>query len=460
MKRRTIAVALVACAAIALLAQQSDIILKITGGGKAVIAVPDFRGSADAQKDMDAFNQTLWADLESSGMLKMAAKSSYPLEIPQRPQDFRPPLPPKAPTRRNAPPPRPVRQGPWLTDWSEPPVNANYLAFGYTAVQGDQLVLFGYLFNVNQPDAANAQALGKLYFGPMDANGARKVAHEFAADILGQFGAKGLYGTRIYFVSNRTGNKEIWVMDYDGNGQRPFTNYKSLCTMPSVAPDGTIVAFTSYLQGNPSIVLHSTDTGRRLPFYNQKASMNATADFTPDGKSVIYSSSGSGWAQLYMADLNGSNLRRITNTRAIEVEPRINPRTGAEIVFVSGRSGLQQLYRMSIFGTDAERLTTGEGQASNPSWNPDGRHIAFAWTRGYEPGNFNIFVMDVTNGQFVQLTHGAGRNENPSWAPDGRHIVFSSDRTRSQQIWTMLADGTQLQQLTRQGANVMPVWSK
>lgn len=68
--------------------------------------------------------------------------------------------------------------------------------------------------------------------------------------------------------------------------------------------------------------------------------------------------------------------------------------------------------------------------------------------------------MDVTNGQFVQLTHGAGRNENPSWAPDGRHIVFSSDRTRSQQIWTMLADGTQLQQLTRQGANVMPVWSK
>jgi TolB protein len=68
--------------------------------------------------------------------------------------------------------------------------------------------------------------------------------------------------------------------------------------------------------------------------------------------------------------------------------------------------------------------------------------------------------MDVATRQFDQLTHGAGRNENPSWAPDGRHIVFSTNRTRSSQIWTMLADGTQLKQLTTQANNTMPVWSK
>jgi TolB protein len=105
-------------------------------------------------------------------------------------------------------------------------------------------------------------------------------------------------------------------------------------------------------------------------------------------------------------------------------------------------------------------LTTGEGQASNPSWHPDGQHVAFAWTRGYAPGNWNIFVMDVGTRSYVQLTYGAGRNENPGWAPDGRHIVFSSNRSGSEQIWTMLADGTQLQQLTTQGQNTMPVWGK
>jgi TolB protein len=111
-------------------------------------------------------------------------------------------------------------------------------------------------------------------------------------------------------------------------------------------------------------------------------------------------------------------------------------------------------------GSDPVRLTSGEGDAVNPSWHPNGQHIAFAWTRGYDPGNFNIFVMDVATRELIQLTSGAGRNENPTWAPDGRHIVFSSNRSGSTQIWTMLADGTQLRQLTHQGRNSNPVWSR
>jgi TolB protein len=86
--------------------------------------------------------------------------------------------------------------------------------------------------------------------------------------------------------------------------------------------------------------------------------------------------------------------------------------------------------------------------------------IAYAWTRGYATGNFNIFVMDVATRNYTQLTHGAGRNENPSWAPDGRHIVFMSTRSGRPQIWTMLANGTQLRQLTTQGSNWTPVWGK
>lgn len=130
------------------------------------------------------------------------------------------------------------------------------------------------------------------------------------------------------------------------------------------------------------------------------------------------------------------------------------------MVFVSGRSGPQQIYRMNMDGADVERLTPGEGEASNPSWNQDGQHIAFSWTQGYATGNFNIFIMDVATRNYTQLTHGEGRNENPSWAPDGRHLVFMSTRTGSPQIWSMLADGTGVKQLTNQGSNWTPVWGK
>jgi TolB protein len=188
--------------------------------------------------------------------------------------------------------------------------------------------------------------------------------------------------------------------------------------------------------------------------------LTATPNFTPDGKQILFASSISGDPQIHIANADGSGVRRLTYSRAIEVEPKVNPKTGAEIVFVSGRGGPPQIYRMNMEGADVQRLTTGEGEAVNPAWHPDGQFIAFAWTRGFAPGNYNIFVMDVATRQYNQLTHGAGRNENPSWAPDGRHIVFSSNRSGSSQIWTMLADGTQLRQLTTQGRNAQPVWGK
>jgi TolB protein len=65
----------------------------------------------------------------------------------------------------------------------------------------------------------------------------------------------------------------------------------------------------------------------------------------------------------------------------------------------------------------------------------------------------------VATREYVQLTHGSGRNENPSWAPDGRHLVFASNRSGSMQIYTMLANGTQIKPLTTQGNNEKPVWS-
>src|SRR5271165_6706060 len=119
--------------------QDRDITGIISGGAaKPAIAVPDFRGTGQAEKLVATFNATLAKELAESGTLTLVSKSLYPTNVPQQPQDFK-------------------KGGASLTDWSSAPANANYLAFGYTAVQDDRLVLSGWLFNLGQPDAASAQ---------------------------------------------------------------------------------------------------------------------------------------------------------------------------------------------------------------------------------------------------------------------------------------------------------------
>jgi TolB protein len=422
--------------------------------GKPHVAVTDFRASGAAASLIGTFNKTVSDDLQSSPLINFVPKTLYPLQVPQQPSDL---ISGVAPQR-----PGPVTpEGNRLTDWSLPPVTANYLGLGYGAEDKGLLVVFGWFYSTSPTiqTLQQAQVFGKVYTAPLSEEGAVDAGHRYAADILAQFGGKSLVGTRIVFVSDRTGSKEIWVMNWDGTDQRALTHYHSISTFPSASPNGRIVAFTTYAAGYPAIQMFSLDTGRKLPFYNQRASMNAFVTFTPDSKRVIFSSTaGGGPAQLYIANIDGSGFHRLTSSGAIEVEAKINPKTGTDLVDVSGRSGLPQIYQMNLEGANVRRLSAGTGEATNPAWNPEGDHIAFAWTRGFEPGNYNIFLMDVASLQTTQLTANEGRNENPSWAPDGAHIVYASKRAGQSQIWVMNADGTGKRPLTATGNNEKPVW--
>jgi TolB protein len=409
--------------------------------------------------------------VNSSALYKMIPKTSYPTFTPQQPSDFVQPPPPA---------PEPARRkkggqgietptsggGRWMQDWASPPTAANYLAFGYTSIQNGVYVLRGWLFDLNKP-LASAQIIGKTYLASTaDENGARKVAHDFAADIIALAGGKSIFGTHIYYVhqNNFRSPKEIWRMDPDGGNQQQITRFGSLSLGPAVAPDGSKVAFCSLRNYEWAIFVFSVDSvrdsARDLRFYNPRARSNEYPSFTPDGKQLVFASTAvtDVCCRIFIANLDGSGVRPVSSAGHLDTEPKVNPKTGADIVFTSSRSGPAQLYKMNIDGGDIERLSDGTGEVVNASWHPNGQRIAFSWTRGFAAGKFNIFIMEVATHGYVQLTHDEGKNEDPSWAPDGVHLAFMSNRTGTEQIWTMLADGNQPQQLTRQGLNFSPAW--
>jgi len=414
-----------------------------TGTGLGVekirLAVPDFKpASADAEtkKLAATFSTTLWNDLQAAGIFDMVSTSFYPLAVPGAPQDVK------------------------LAEWEAPPPNANMLAFGNAGVQGGSLSVQGWLFDVK--NAQSPQVLGKQYREAASEDNARLIAHRFADEIIFRLGGgiQGIAESKIYFVSNRGGSKEIWQMDYDGANQKQLTHLGTIALSPHVSPDGSRIAYSGVSNTEWQILMYSLELNRPVNF-TRFGGTNLSPAWSSDGKSLAFSSSRSGDSDIYVVDISGGEVRRLTNTKGPDVSPTWNPKTNAQIAWVSGRTGLPQIYTMASDGTNVARMTD-QGYAVSPSWSPNGQFLAFAWVRHYgpgAPGASDIYVMDVASKQWVQLTHDGGRNDFPSWSPDGRHIVFQSSRTGKTQIWSMLADGSQARQLTTAGDNSQPNWS-
>jgi TolB protein len=220
------------------------------------------------------------------------------------------------------------------------------------------------------------------------------------------------------------------------------------------------VAFSELNGNNWQIRMYSLELGRMVSF-PRFGGGNYSPAWSSDGTKIAFSSSmGTGTSEIFIADATGAGARRLTTGKS-DVSPVFNPRTNAQIAFVSGRTGLPQIYVMDADGSNVQRVTD-QGYAVSPSWSPNGLLLAFSWVRKYGPGvlgGADIYLMDIASRQIVQLTHDGGRNDFPSWSPDGRHIVFQSTRSGTEQIWSVLADGSHPQQLTQAGHNTQPNWS-
>ena len=414
-----------------------------TGTGLGVekirIAVPDFKASSQDPKNVEllkTFDDTLWNDLDNAGIFDMASKSFYPLGQVGSPADVK------------------------FEAWGAPPANAAMLVFGNLGAGNGNVTVQGWLYDVK--NTASPQVLGKQYTDTATTQSVRTIAHKFADEIIFRLGGgiNGIAETQIFYVSSRSGHKEIWAMDYDGANQHPITTLGSISLSPHVSPDGSRLAFSSFTGSGWEIRMFSFDLNRLVSF-PRFAGTNLSPAWSPEGGKLAFSSSRSGDPEIYVIDQSGGNVRRITTSKGPDVSPVWNRKTGSQIAWVSGRTGLPQIYMMGSDGTNVQQMTD-TGYAVSPSWSPNGQFLAFSWMRHYgpgAPGSEDIYIMDIVSKQWVQLTHDGGRNDFPSWSPDGRHIVFQSNRSGSLQIWSMLADGTNQKQLTSSSSNSEPDWS-
>ena len=341
--------------------------------------------------------------------------------------------------------------------WSSAPSSASMLAFGNLGVSGNGMTVQGWLYDVK--NVTSPQVLGKQYQDAATSDAARITAHKFADEIIFRLGGgiAGIAESKIYFVSTRSGHKEVWAMDYDGANQHAVTHLNSISLSPRVSPDGARIAFSSLTKSGWEILMYSLDLNRLVTF-PRFGGTNLSPAWSSDGTKLAFSSSRSGDAEIYVVDSSGANLKRITSFKGPDVSPAWNRKTGTQIAWVSGRTGLPQVYTMESDGTNVQRLTD-QGYAVSPAWSPNGQFLVVSWMRKYgpgAPGAQDIYIMDIASKQWVQLTHDGGRNDFPYWSPDGRHIIFQSSRAGSLQIWTMLADGTNQKQLTFAGSNTNP----
>jgi len=414
-----------------------------TGTGLGVtkprVAVADFAPKSDSSQPLAVeFSEVVRSDLDYSGILDLVSKSFNPLQSPGAPAevDFK--------------------------SWSDAPASAQLLAFGSLTASGSSLEIQGWLNDVR--NSSLPPVIGKVYRGDASDAQVRTFAHQFADEIIGKLsgGLPGVASTQIAFVSNRSGNKEIWAMDYDGENQRQLTQLHTISLTPRWSPDASRIAFTCYAPHGGSVltaqICVDSMLTNKLISWPRFQGTNASPAWSPDGSQIMFMSSMYGNPELITTDTSGARPKRLTYSNGANTSPSWNPKTGQQVAFVSDRGGTPQLYIMNVDGTNQTKVDLPDkGYVIDPAWSPNGQLLAFSWRR--PNGNYDLYVMEIVTHELVELTLDAARNERPSWAPDGRHIVFESTRTGTRQIWSMIADGTGARQLTTQGQNESPNWS-
>ncbi|MDK3162326.1 DPP IV N-terminal domain-containing protein [Kamptonema cortianum] len=287
----------------------------------------------------------------------------------------------------------------------------------------------------------------------------RKAAHSLGDEIVqAEFGVPGIGNSKIAYVMERGGKKEIFLADYDGANARQVTNDQRLNVGPSLSRDGKYLVYTSYRAGFPDLVL------QRLVEKDRKtvaaySGTNTGGAISPDNTQIAFSASIFGTPEIALIPLTGAGKARptrVTNTRGTSSSPTWSP-DGQRICYVSDERGSVQLYIIPKGGGQSERLSTGSTYSTKPSWSPDGKAIAFTTRQG---GRFQIAIYDIATKQTRTVTQG-DEHTDPSWSPNGRQLIFTRHRGGGSNLIVLdVGSGETLQVAGGSGNATEATWSR
>jgi len=295
--------------------------------------------------------------------------------------------------------------------------------------------------------------LGKKYSGKTVDQ--RRIIHRFCSEVMQYLnGSKGVFASKIAFVSTGSGNKEIYSCEFDGFDPRQMTRNHSITLFPAWSSNGRYLAYTSYKQGKPDLFIKNLPEMQETSI--DRKGLNITPAWVPGKFELAATLSFSGDQEIYLLTGSGKIIKRLTNMRGSDISPTWSP-DGKKFAFVSNRSGNPQVYIQDMVSGKVRRLTYEGNYNTQPSWSPRGDKIAYA---SFGNNRHNVYVIDIEGRQPLQLTYESGDNEAPSWSPDGSLIVFSSTREGPSRIYVMTASGTdQRRLLMLNGEQTNPKWS-
>lgn len=284
-------------------------------------------------------------------------------------------------------------------------------------------------------DAVRGQDLGAMSY-PVTTRDLRQAAHKIADYMYEKLtGEKGVFSTRIAYVSKQGNTHRLLVADADGEGAQEVFRSNQPLISPAWSPSGNDLSYVSFESRKPVIYTHDIYAARRRLLANFRGSNSAPA-WSSDGRQLVAALSISGNAQLYALSMDGGQPRRLTQSGSIDTEPAFSG-DGRSIYFVSDRGGSPQIYRMDAQGGGAQRVTFNGNYNISPSPSPDGKWLAYISRVG---GAFRLHVMDLASGNVTALTD-TSADESPSFAPNSRLIIYATRDRGQEALMTSTVDG-------------------